>query len=95
MGCTQSLSIFRKFNKLQSQFRFNKFRGGKKMLLEIPIEYSIEDLRELAERKGIDINHKSRGNLIRELLNKEEDVLPLLRYTGRFCLCRAIIEGKV
>lgn len=37
--------------------------------LEILIEYSIEDLRELAQLKGIDINHKSRGKLINELLN--------------------------
>ena len=43
------------------------------MVLEVLIEYSIEDLRELAERKGIDIEHKSRGVLIRELLNLEEE----------------------
>ena len=42
--------------------------------LEILIEYSIEDLRELTQSKGIDIEHKSRGDLIRELLNLEEDV---------------------
>ena len=41
------------------------------MLLEILIEYSIEYLRELAERKGIDIDHKSRGKLICELFNLE------------------------
>ena len=44
------------------------------MLLEILIEYSIEDLRELAESRGIDIDHKTRGALIRELLNLEEEL---------------------
>ena len=40
--------------------------------LEILIEYTDQDLRELAERKGIDTNHKSRGKLINELLNLDE-----------------------
>ncbi len=44
------------------------------MLLETLIEYSIEDLRELAQSRGIDIEHKTRGNLIRELLNLEKDI---------------------
>ena len=44
------------------------------MLLEILIEYSIEDLRELAQSRGIDIDHKSRGKLICELLNLEEEI---------------------
>jgi hypothetical protein len=43
------------------------------MLLEIIIEYSIEDLRELAHSRCIDIEHKSRGSLIRELLNLEDN----------------------
>ena len=44
------------------------------MLLEILIEYSIQDLRELAQRKGIDTTHKSRGKLICELLNLEDEI---------------------
>ena len=40
--------------------------------LEILIEFSDLDIFELAERKGIDIEHKSRGALIRELLNLED-----------------------
>ncbi len=43
-------------------------------VLEILIEYSDQHLHELAERKGIDIDHKSRGVLIRELLNLEEEL---------------------
>ncbi len=37
------------------------------MLHEILIEYSFEDLRELAQSRGIDTDHKTRG----ELINKD------------------------
>ena len=45
------------------------------MLHEILIEYSIDDLQELAQSRGIDADHKTRGDLIGELLNLEEDYL--------------------
>ena len=46
--------------------------GGKKMLLDILIEYSNRDLLELAQSRGIEIEYKTRGDLIGELLNLEE-----------------------
>ena len=42
--------------------------------LEILIEYSDQELLELAKSKGIDTDYKSRGKLICELLNLEEGV---------------------
>lgn len=68
------MNLKRSKNIFISHFRFNKFHGGKEMLLEIPIEYSIEDLRVLAQSKGIDIEYNTRGDLIRELLNLEDNL---------------------
>ena len=42
------------------------------IVLEILIEYSIKDFREFALSRGIDIEHKTRGALILELLKLED-----------------------